>query len=88
MDNYINKVMSNHVYNSDSSEDLYYLYNEPQKGGEVSKDIKTEPHGGFPPIFIVEPPNRIIDKTKNRELIINKTAVSITDILRQRRQIS
>lgn len=40
MDNYMAKINSNHVFNSESSEDLYYLYsdytsdNNIQKGGK------------------------------------------------------
>lgn len=65
-----------------SSEDLYYLYpeNNNQKGGLII-DIKNEPHGGFPPIFIVDSNNKLVEKTKNRELVIKKTAVSIKTLL-------
>lgn len=85
MSNYINKIMSNHVFNSESSEDLYYLYSEKQNkiqdGGENT--ISNEPIGGFPPIFIVDPINKLVEKSKNRELLINKNAISIKDILNQ-----
>jgi hypothetical protein len=30
VDNYLDKIMSNHVFNSDSSEDLSYLYSEKE----------------------------------------------------------
>lgn len=87
MSNYINKIMSNHVFNSESSEDLYYLYSEhnnnDQSGGE-NKNVSTIPRGGFPPIFIIERENKLVQKTKNRELIVNKTAISIKTLLQQR----
>ena len=88
MSNYINKIMSNHVFNSDSSEDLYYLYSEKsnntQIGGENTSS--TEPRGGFPPIFIVDHKNKLVEKSKNRELIIRRTAVSIKTLLKQRKK--
>ena len=31
MNNYIDKIMSNHVFNSESSEDLYYLYSDENR---------------------------------------------------------
>jgi hypothetical protein len=83
--------MSNHVFNSESSEDLYYLYSENnngQTGGKNNSSVSTEPRGGFPPIFIVEHNNAIVQKTQNRELNINKTAVSIKTLLQNRLKIN
>lgn len=88
MTNYIDKIMTNHIFNSESSEDLYYLYSEKQNKTQIggTNDISTEPRGGFPPIFIVNRDNKLIEKTKNRELVLSKTSVSIKDILNQIKQ--
>lgn len=51
MNNYINKIMTNHVFNSESSEDLHYLYSDnddddegdyAQYGGAGSSDSSTD----------------------------------------------
>ena len=55
MNNYINKIMSNHVFNSDSSEDLYYLYSDDnvseidQRGGSCGKQFFSTLLGGEQP---------------------------------------
>ena len=88
MSNYINKIMSNHVFNSESSEDLYYLYSEKSNNTQIGgkNTVSTEPHGGFPPIFIVKHNNILAEKSKNRELIVRKTSVSIKTLLKQKKK--
>lgn len=62
MENYLDKIMSNHVFNSESSEDLSYLYSEPeysdnpltQHYNENDNDDDNEMRGGR-------------DKTENKE---------------------
>jgi hypothetical protein len=83
MNNYIDKIMSNHVFNSDSSDDLSYLYsnenrriknNKKHKGGAIdpfdtmSKATKDVPTGGFPPIFIVSAKEKESEQSKSRQL--------------------
>jgi len=45
------------------------------------------PNGGFPPIFLCDKNNQIIneEENKNREYSSRKTSVSIKDILNERR---
>lgn len=98
MNNFVDKIMTNHVFNSESSEDLSYLYseetinnlNKPQNqdsklGGDEKKTI-NRPTGGFPPIYIIDnADSKETENTKNRELRPRKTAVSIKDILKSKR---
>jgi len=37
MNNYIDKIMSNHVFNSESSEDLYYLYSDENRDNKKKR---------------------------------------------------
>lgn len=99
MNNFVDKIMSNHVFNSESSEDLYYLYSDEDlndisndkskklKGG--SNDINTSdvPNGGFPPIFIIDPKDKETDINKNRELnpVKSSSVISIKDILKSKK---
>jgi hypothetical protein len=53
-------------------------------GGENKTSISTEPRGGFPPIFIIERENKLVQKTKNRELVVNKKTLSIRTLLKRR----
>lgn len=96
MSNYIDKIMSNHVFNSESSEDLSYLYSEEedrdrepysQKGGKDDKSTSTSlrPTGGFPPIIIINAKEKEVEQTKNRQLAPGKSAVSIKDILKSKK---
>lgn len=92
MDAYLDKIMSNHVFNSESSEDLSYLYSEENKtqnnlrGGSNSDDSNKKPSGGFPPITIIDSKTKLDDeKDKNRGLTNVKTAVSIMDILKKKK---
>lgn len=97
MSNYIDKIMSNHVFNSESSEDLSYLYSEEedkeyrpkfQKGGRDEKSITEpalRPTGGFPPIIIIDAKEKEAEQTKNRQLAPGKSAVSIKDILKSKK---
>lgn len=115
------KIMTNHMINSDSSEDLYYLYpesennNNDQYGGDrfdksnlktnsspnpldkhkrniiknnnqsvLNKNNTGEPNGGFPPIYIIELGDDD-SSTKNRLLTTRKSAVSIRDILKNKK---
>ena len=87
---YENKLYSNHVFNSDSSEDLSHLYSEDyDMTGGASDDIIDDedgPTGGFPPIFLINPKKEAeMEKLKNRQLTANKTTVSIKDILKSKK---
>lgn len=87
--------MSNHVFNSEESEDLQHLYSEEnstntqQKGGDSnSKETVDYPSGGFPPIFIVtDPKEKEAEKARDRQLISSKskTTISIKDILKSKK---
>jgi len=44
MSNYIDKIMSNHVFNSESSEDLSYLYSEEDLG-KKHRNVKSQRGG-------------------------------------------
>jgi hypothetical protein len=90
--NYIDKIMSNHVFNSESSEDVSYLYSETQKhhGGDSSGNQQKlqrsdKPIGGFPPIYILDPKEKEIEQSKNRQLGAKKVGISIKDILRSKK---
>lgn len=100
MDTYVNKIMTNHVFNSESSEDLYYLYSEKDEdmygGAKRSKmsmsraeaDVDSNedrPRGGFPPIYIVDKKEKESEKSKDRQLSSRKTSVSIRDILKSKK---
>jgi len=100
MDTYVNKIMTNHVLNSESSEDLYYLYSEKDEdmyGGakrskrsirraEIDVDSNEDrPHGGFPPIYIIDKKENKIEKSKDRQLSSRKTTVSIRNILKSKK---
>lgn len=102
MNTFVDKIMTNHVFNSDSSDDLAYLYSENDnvdngvdnntiiKGGyreDPTADTKVSvPTGGFPPIHIIEKTDiEEEEKSKNRELASIKSAVSIQDILKSKK---
>lgn len=92
MDSYVDKIMTNHIFNSESSEDMYHLYSEVepeeqpryQKGGDPDNQ-DDKPRGGFPPIFIVSKDDKDEEKSKNRQLSSRKTSVSIRDILKSKK---
>tara|TARA_B110000908_G_C10029806_1_gene346872 strand:- start:442 stop:696 length:255 start_codon:yes stop_codon:yes gene_type:complete len=82
--------MSNHVFNSMSSEDMYYLYSEKTNNAQIGgkdtyQNIATEPCGGFPPIFIIEQESKLTEKTKNRELAVLNTSISIKTLLEKQK---
>jgi len=96
MSAYLDKIMSNHVFNSESSEDLSYLYSEENKtksdnashnnlrGG--GNDSNKKASGGFPPIVIIDSKTKLDDeKDKSRGLTSVTTAVSIMDILKKKK---
>jgi hypothetical protein len=98
MENYIDKIMTNHVYESSESSDIGYLFSEDlekvdriekmnkMKGGKQEKIEETEPTGGFPPIYIIDKKTeQVIEQTKNRELSTIKSAISIKDILSKKK---
>ncbi len=94
MSAYIDKIMSNHVFNSESSEDLSNLFSDDefQRGGVMARveqfnDINTDdkPSGGFPPIFIRTSKEKESQQSKNRLITARKTAVSIRDILKSKK---
>lgn len=96
MSAYLDKIMSNHVFNSESSEDLSYLYSDENKtksdnishnslrGGNDESNKKAS--GGFPPIVIINNKTKLDDeKDKSRGLTSVKTAISIMDILKKKK---
>jgi len=94
MDTYVNKIMSNHVFDSESSENLYHLYSEKdetQTGGRNNahrrggNGTENRPRGGFPPIYIVDKKEKDEEQSKNRQLSSRKTSVSIRDILNSKK---
>ena len=90
--NYIDKIMSNHVFNSESSDNLQYLYENKKKKSKKIKNYKIlggdtyndedKPNGGFPQIYIIDKPlNTDEEQNKNRGLAGKKIGISIKDIL-------
>lgn len=99
-DKYLDMLMANYPLNSDSEEVEYrHKYNNKKKlkiskgqsGGKSAKDNDTEdnnvPYGGFPPIILCKSGNKEIltEEKKEREYSKHKTAVSIKDIMKKRR---
>jgi hypothetical protein len=88
-------IMANHeLYDSDSSEDLSYLYQEAvntqQTGGtntikSKSNIVSSIPTGGFPPIFILDDAMVENEKTKNRQFVNKNVGISIKNILNSKR---
>ena len=77
---YLKLLTKNYQLKIDSSEN----YN-PQMGGNKI----NVPFGGFPLIFLCsESDKKILEENKNREYSTNKTAVSIKDIMKKRRETS
>ena len=88
MSNYLNKIMSNHVFHSESSEDLSHLYSDKNKDVVKKNDIddnEDKPTGGFPPIFIINTKDNVTEYTKNRQFVLGKSTVSIKDILKSKK---
>lgn len=93
MENYLDKIMSNHVFNSESDEDLSYLYSDEenergQNGGADNSTPRSKevPNGGFPPIRVVSEKEREEEKSKNRQLSgTNRAGISIKDILKSKK---
>lgn len=92
MNNYVDKIMTNHVFDSVDSEDIYYLYQEHNTSKKTSDRIidqyggvSDKPTGGFPPIFIDDIRKQEIKKTKERQLASKKNIISIKDILRNKK---
>ena len=85
-ENYLDMLMRNYPLDSDS--DGYI------SGGELSRDSKTgkidgsRPFGGFPPIYLCpKDKNFLPDTAKTREYSTHKTAVSIKDIMKKKRNV-
>ena len=74
---YINELMKNHYLESESES-----INIKQKGGS-----NNEPYGGFPPIYVCETKEIRDDENKNREYNKHKNAISIKQIMEQRKNI-
>lgn len=101
MQNYLDIIMQNKFFLSDSSEDVNktMLPKSPQKPSKkVTKtsqnmssqsggaDVdKTTPTAGFPPIFICKKGDKQQEEDKNRGFATKKTAVSIKEIMEERR---
>ena len=95
---YVDQIYSNHAFDSaESSEDLTYLYApiSTLKGGAIEADVKSSststststsrPTGGFPPVFIVSKKEKESEKTKNRQITVNTSSISIRDILKSKK---
>lgn len=78
--NYLDALMQNHALASDSDSTTY----SPQKGGAINTNIDV-PTGGFPPIYMCDQVTKDDETTKNREYSSHKTAISIKDIMKKRR---
>jgi len=99
MSTYIDQIYSNHAFDSaESSEDLTYLYAPPTstlKGGAIEADVKMastsiststdRPTGGFPPVYIISKKEKESEKTKNRQITVNTSSISIRDILNSKK---
>jgi hypothetical protein len=85
MDNYASMLMTNHIFNSESSDDLYYLYSEKENQTGGAKHIQKTPRGGFPPIYIIDSNEKEKEVSKNRQLSSNKSSISIKDILKSKK---
>ena len=63
-----------------------------QRGGEQIDNLDGEiphiPHGGFPPIYICDQFKQEEEPTKEREYTSHKGAVSIKDIMKNRRDVT
>lgn len=89
MELYLNDLMRNHPLESESPDivpDTHTLYlknkaNNQSGGNEKSLDI---PIGGFPPIFLCDKKEEDT-AAKAREYSTHKTAVSIKEIMKKRR---
>lgn len=89
MSSYIDKIMSNHVFHSESSEDLYYLYSDKdnkEDKQQIGGAIQETPNGGFPPIFIIDAKEKEIENSKIRQIVASKSTVSIKDILANKKK--
>lgn len=89
MNKYLDHLMKNYPLESEDSDaapNTHTLYNKhrSQKGGaKKNSDIPT---GGFPPIFLCEALEESDeDISKSREYSTHKTAVSIKEIMKKRR---
>jgi hypothetical protein len=77
---YINALMKNHYLESESDTKI----NIKQKGGV----LQNEPYGGFPPIYLCDTKEiKEEENTKNREYNKHKNAISIKQIMEQRKNI-
>lgn len=97
MQNYLDIIMQNKFFLSDSSEDVikttpqkppkkvtHTVKNKSSQSGGADLD-KTTPTGGFPPIFICKKGDKQQEEDKNRGFATKKTAVSIKEIMEERR---
>lgn len=99
MSTYENNIYSNHILNSENSEDLAHLYSEEDAnddslynltgGLSLVNDMETDrPTGGFPPIFVInniKEKDNERDKSRTRQITTNKNTVSIRDILKSKK---
>jgi hypothetical protein len=84
MSEYINEVMKNKL--SESSVDSEYDYPNVNITGGKSSD---KPTGGFPPLIICDKKEvDIEEKSKVRALETKKTAISIKEIMEERKSIT
>jgi len=96
MQNYLDILMQNKFFLSDSSEDIIkteypkiskkstHVPSKKSQDGGANND-KTMPTAGFPPIFICQKGDKQQEEDKNRGFATKKTAVSIKEIMEERR---
>lgn len=81
-DKYLNLLMRKQPSKSNSE-----LHTQNIQNGGLKTDGSI-PFGGFPPIYLCSRDNTLADdENKNREYSTHKTAVSIKDIMKKRRDI-
>jgi len=83
-DKYLDMLMRNHTQETDSQSD-----ESGQVGSASSRNDGSQPFGGFPPINLCSKTSlQSAEETKAREYSTHKSAVSIKDIMKKRREVT
>lgn len=84
--NYINNYNNNQEGGKKKKRSLKRETNEQSYNNKL--DLKDGPHGGFPPLFVLNPKNNLFveEKGREREFVKLPTAVRIQDIMKTRRK--
>jgi len=93
MNTYVDMLMSNHKLVSNSSDEMSETYESvliSQKGGDPNNEndkLKYIATGSFPPIYIMTAEEKKEEEKieKTRGFTVQKTAVSIKEIMQERR---